>query len=157
MRKLIYLMVIQSIFILNVFASEDKAADFTLKDLSGKEFSLSDYKGKVILINFWATWCGPCLKEMPDLEKLYQNYKAKDFQILGIAVASKEKDIPKKVQSTGVTYPILLGNNQTVSDYGSFSSIPQSFIIDRDGSIVMQITGSWHYEQFEEAVKDLLE
>lgn len=150
-------MVIQSIFILNVFASEDKAADFTLKDLSGKEFSLSDYKGKVILINFWATWCGPCLKEMPDLEKLYQNYKAKDFQILGIAVASKEKDIPKKVQSTGVTYPILLGNNQTVSDYGSFSSIPQSFIIDRDGSIVMQITGSWHYEQFEEAVKDLLE
>ncbi len=150
-------MVIQSIFILNVFASEDKAADFTLKDLSGKEFSLSDYKGKVILINFWATWCGPCLKEMPDLEKLYQNYKAKDFQILGIAVASKEKDIPKKVQSTGVTYPILLGNNQTVSDYGSFSSIPQSFIIDRDGSIVMQITGSWHYEQFEKAVKDLLE
>ncbi len=157
MRKLIYLMVIQSIFILNIFASEDKAADFTLKDLSGKEFSLSDYKGKVILINFWATWCGPCLKEMPDLEKLYQNYKAKDFQILGIAVASKEKDIPKKVQSTGVTYPILLGNNQTVADYGSFSSIPQSFIIDRDGSIVMQITGSWHYEQFEEAVKDLLE
>ncbi len=157
MRKLIYIMVIQSIFILNVFASEDKAADFTLKDLSGKEFSLSDYKGKVILINFWATWCGPCLKEMPDLEKLYQNYKAKDFQILGIAVASKEKDIPKKVQSTGVTYPILLGNNQTVSDYGSFSSIPQSFIIDRDGSIVMQITGSWHYEQFEKAVKDLLE
>ncbi|MGD9900504.1 MAG: TlpA family protein disulfide reductase [Calditrichaceae bacterium] len=157
MRKLTYLLIIQSIFILNVFASEDKAADFTLKDLSGKEFSLSDYKGKVILVNFWATWCGPCLKEMPDLEKLYQKYKSKNFQILGIAVASKEKDIPKKVQSTGVTYPVLLGNNQTVSDYGGFSSIPQSFIIDRDGSIVMQITGSWSYEQFEKVVMDLLE
>jgi len=137
-------------------AGPKKAANFTLKDLAGKEISLSDYKNKVVLVNFWATWCPPCIKEMPDLEKLHQNYKERGVQLLGLTVSSKLKQIPKTLKSTGVTYPILVDADNIVADYGGFNSIPQTFIIDQKGNIVKQITGSKDYEEFESEIKKLL-
>lgn len=133
-----------------------EAADFKLKDLDGKEVSLNDFKGTVILVNFWATWCGPCIHEMPALEKLFQNYK-EDVQVLGLTIASKKEQVPGKVKETGVTYPILLDADKVVADYGSFNSIPQTFIIDREGNIVKQITGARDYETFEAEVRKLIE
>ncbi|RMH65436.1 MAG: TlpA family protein disulfide reductase [Calditrichaeota bacterium] len=133
-----------------------KAPDFTFKSLDGKEVSLSDYKGKVVLVNFWATWCGPCIGEMPDLNKLYQAYKDKGFQILGLAVSSRPNDIPKKVKQTGVTYPILLNAEPAVAKFGGFGAIPQTFIIDQNGTIVHSVTGSRGYEDFEKMIKPLL-
>jgi thiol-disulfide isomerase/thioredoxin len=141
---------------ISIYADERKAADFTLKDLSGKEVSLSDYKNKIVLLNFWATWCPPCINEMPDLERIYQNYKDKDVQLLGMTVSSKLSQIPKLVKSTGVTYPILVNADDVVADYGGFNSIPQTFIIDQDGNIVKQITGGRDYDGFEREIKPLL-
>ena len=133
-----------------------EAVDFTLNDLSGKQVSLQDYEGKVVVLNFWATWCSPCRREMPGLEKLYQKYKDKDFQLLGIVVVSSEKDISDQVKSIGVSYPILLGDKKLISDYGSFNMIPNSFIIGRDGKILKQLSGSRTYTVFEKEVKKAL-
>jgi len=155
-RKLqIYtILVISFLLISPLFAK--KAANFTFKDLNGKEVSLADFKGKVVLVNFWATWCGPCIHEMPALEKLYQAYKDKGFQIIGLTVSSRESQIPLKISKTGITYPILLDAEPAVVKYGGFSSVPQTFIINRDGEIVKQIVGSRPYETFENEIKKLL-
>lgn len=132
------------------------AQNFKLHDLTGNEIRLSDFRGKVVLLNFWATWCAPCLREMPLLEKLHQNYKNQDVQIIGIAVVSRTEDIPKTIEATGVTYPILSGNMQVIADYGYFTSIPQSFIISRDGTIIKEMEGSFDYTDFEKEIRAAL-
>ncbi len=151
----IYTILLISLFFISPLFAK-KAANFTFKDLNGKEVSLADYKGKVVLINFWATWCGPCIHEMPTLEKLYQTYKSKGFEIIGLTITSKEKQIVAKVSKTGVTYPILLNAEPAVGKYGGFSSIPQTFIINRDGDIVKHIVGPRPYKVFETEIKKLL-
>jgi len=132
------------------------APDFKLTSLDGKEVSFSDYKGKVVLVNFWATWCPPCLAEMPDLNKLYTDYKGKGLQILGLTISSRAKDIPKKVKQSGVTYPILLDAEPVAAKFGGFGAIPQTFIIDKKGKIVHSITGARSYKAFEKLIKPLL-
>ncbi len=139
-----------------VFAQNRKAPDFSLKTFDGKTIALSDYKGKVVLVNFWAVWCPPCLHEMPDLEKLNNKYNAKGLQVLGLTVSSKEKKIPGKIKSTGVSYPVLINADKLVAVYGPFGAIPQSFIIDRKGYIVKQITGALSFKEFEAEIKKLL-
>lgn len=133
-----------------------KAADFTFKDLSGKDVSLADFKGKVIILNFWATWCGPCIYEMPDLEKLYQKYHQEGLQVIGLTLQSPKKQVPQKIAQAGVTYPILLDAEEAVESYGPFSSIPQTYIIDRQGEIVAEIIGMQSYSQFEKKIKKYL-
>lgn len=144
-----------SVFLISPLFAKN-AANFTFKDLSGKEISLSDYKGKVVLVNFWATWCAPCIHEMPTLEKLYQTYKDSGFQIIGLTISSKEKQVPAKILKAGVTYPILLNADAAVGLYGGFNSIPHTFIINRDGVIVKTIVGARSYEVFEAEIKKLL-
>lgn len=132
-----------------------KAVDFTLTDINGKEISLSDFRGKIILLNFWATWSASSLKEMSYLKELAQNYKDK-IQVIGIAVVSKKSEIPKKVKSAGVTYPVLYGTKKTIADYGFFNAIPNTFIIDRNGIIAKELPGSHKFEELEKALKSIL-
>ncbi len=139
------------------FVFAGNAPDFTFKSLDGKDISLSDYTGRVVLVNFWATWCGPCIGEMPDLNRLYTTYKDRGFQVLGLSVSSRRNDIPQKVKQTGVTYPILLDAEPAVAKFGGFGAIPQTFIIDTDGTIVHSITGSRSYEDFEKIIRPLLD
>lgn len=151
-KRVFGILVLLTLFAVNMGFAK-KAKDFTLKDVNGKEVSLSDYEGKVVLVNFWAVWCPPCLAEMPDLNKLYTNYKDKDFVILGLTVSSKNKKIPGKIKETGVTYPILVDADSQVENFGGFRSIPQTFIINKEGEIVQQLSGSHPYETFEKAIK----
>jgi cytochrome c biogenesis protein CcmG, thiol:disulfide interchange protein DsbE len=151
----VYAIILISLFLISPLFAK-KAPDFTFKNLDGKEISLSDYKGKVIMVNFWATWCGPCIHEMPDLEKLYQTYKKDGLQIIGLTVSSKAKQIPIKIKKTGVTYPILLNAESAVASYGGFGSIPHTFIINRAGEIVKVIEGGRSYKDFEAIIKKLL-
>jgi len=112
-------------------------ADFTLTDLDGKPWNLKDLKGKVVLLNFWATWCPPCRKEMPDLEMLYRRFGAQGFIILGIDDEEAETVKPFIAQQ-GITYPVLLDPGRKVNTLFRIEGIPKTFVYDRDGKIVAQ-------------------
>jgi len=136
--------------------NERYAANFTLKDTSGKEYSLSDFRGKVVILNFWATWCAPCLREMPALEQINIKYKDKGVQVIGIVVVSNLDDVASKLEKTGVTYPVLLGSKKTIADYDNFYSIPQTFIIGPDGKILKRLSGSNTFSTLEKEIKAVL-
>lgn len=120
------------------FSSDGKkAADFKLKTLEGNDVSLSDYKGKVVIIDFWATWCPPCRKGIPDLVEIQKEYKD-DVVIIGISLDQQNtiKDLDPFIKTYNINYPVVIGNQQVVMDYGNIQAIPTSFIIDQSGNIV---------------------
>jgi peroxiredoxin len=112
-------------------------ADFTLADLDGKPWTLKEQRGKVVLLNFWATWCPPCRKEMPDLEKLYQQFKDQGLVILAISDEDASKVRPFIAQQK-VTYPILLDPGRKVNGLFQIQGIPKTFVYDRNGKLVAQ-------------------
>jgi len=132
-----------------------KAPSFVLTDLQGKKVSLADYKGRPVLVNFWATWCGPCKVEMPWFEQLRNQYASQGFEILGLADdADAGKDaISKVAQKSGVTYPILLTDGKVQDAYGGLDVLPMSFYIDRNGVIVEQTAGLGSKDQIEANIK----
>jgi peroxiredoxin len=110
------------------------APDFTLKDASGQSVKLSDYKGKVVLLNFWATWCGPCTLEIPWFEQFEQQYRSKGFEVLGISMDEDGWDVIKPyISEHKINYRIVLGNDSVGQLYGGVDSLPTTFIIDREG------------------------
>jgi peroxiredoxin len=112
-------------------------ANFTLTDLNGKTWMLKDLKGKVVMLNFWATWCPPCRKEMPDLENLYKQFEPQGLVILGISDDDPDK-VREFVQKQGTTYPVLLDAGSKVNELLHIQGIPKTFVYDRDGKIVAQ-------------------
>jgi thiol-disulfide isomerase/thioredoxin len=130
------------------------APDFTLQSLDGRTMRLSDFRGKAVLLNFWATWCGPCKIEMPWFVELQNQYAAQGFQIVGVAMddASKE-DISKFAKDMGVNYPILIGKESVGDEYGGVPALPESFLIGRDGKIVDKILGLRGKAEIEDAIK----
>ena len=131
------------------------APAFTLTTLEGKKVSLSDYKGKPVLVNFWATWCAPCKLEMPWFEELRKKYADQGFTILGI---SEDEDEPKEAiakaaNKLGVTYPILLTDHKADKAYGDFAILPMSFYIAGNGTIVEQSAGLGSKDDIETKIK----
>lgn len=112
-------------------------ADFTLGDLQGKSWNLKNLRGKVVLVNFWATWCPPCRKEMPDLESLYLKFKDQGFVVLAISDESAVK-VNKFLAARNITYPILLDPGKKVREQFQIQGIPKSFVFDRGGKLVAQ-------------------
>jgi thiol-disulfide isomerase/thioredoxin len=135
-----------------------QAPDFTLVDLDGKKVSLSDFKGRPVLVNFWATWCGPCKVEMPWFEEFRKQYSGQGLEILGLADdvdAGKDK-IAKAAQQTGVTYPILLTDGKVQQAYGGLDVLPVSFYVDRTGKVMLQTAGLGSKERLEANIKKLI-
>ena len=135
-----------------------RAPDFTLQSLDGKTMRLSDFRGKAVLLNFWATWCGPCKIEMPWFVELQNQYASQGFQIVGVAMddASKE-DISKFAKDMGVNYPILIGKESVGDEYGGVPALPETFLIGRDGKIVDKILGLRGKAEIEDAIKKALD
>ena len=133
------------------------APDFTLESLEGKNIQLSGYKGQAVLLNFWATWCGPCKIEMPWFVELQKEYGPQGLQIVGVAMddASKE-DIAKFVKEMGVNYPILIGKEAVGQQYGGVNVLPTTFFIDRDGKIVAREFGLQSRSLFVDNIKKAL-
>lgn len=117
------------------------APDFTLKDLEGATVSLKSLRGKVVLVNFWATWCPPCRIEMPSMNGLYEKFKGKGLMILGVSSDQSEEQIRKFLEKTQVTFPILLDSENTIAPIYKVIALPTSYIIDRDGVLVKKIFG----------------
>jgi len=121
--------------------SSSKAPNFTLTDTQGKEITLSDYAGKVVIVDFWATWCPPCRRGIPDLISLQKQFKNK-IAIIGISVDSDTKsDVIPFVKSMGINYTVCYASQEVVQAYGNIEAIPTSFVIDKDGKIVNQHVG----------------
>jgi peroxiredoxin len=114
-----------------------QAADFTLADLHGKKWHLQDLRGKVVLVNFWATWCPPCRKEMPDLQALYDKFKDQGFVVLAISDEDTAKVSPF-IAERKIGYPILLDPGRKVNEAYIVEGIPKSFVYDRGGKLVAQ-------------------
>jgi peroxiredoxin len=133
------------------------APAFVVKTLGGKQVSLADYKGKPVVVNFWATWCEACRQEMPWLAELRERYRPQGFEVLGIVTdrASPEK-IASAVESYGVKYPILFCNHATAQAYGGLPELPVSFFIDRRGKIIAKMTGADSKEEIEARIKEVL-
>jgi peroxiredoxin len=112
-------------------------ANFTLTDLQGKSWTLRDLHGKVVLVNFWATWCPPCRKEMPDLQSLYERFKDKGFVILAISDEEQSKVQPF-IKDRNITYPVLLDNGRKANDLFQVDGIPKSFVYNREGKLVTE-------------------
>ncbi len=136
---------------------ENKAPDFTLKSFDGKTVKLSDYKGKVIIIDFWATWCPPCRKGIPDLISIQNDYK-NDVVIIGISLDGEKtlKDVPGFVKSYAINYPIVYGDDKVVAAYGGIEGIPTAFVVDKKGNIVDKHVGLVPKDTYVNKIKELL-
>jgi len=134
----------------------DPAPDFKLAGLDGKPVTLADSKGKVVLVNFWATWCGPCRAEIPDLVELQKKYKDR-LQILGLAVDDEDLDAIKKFAARfGVNYPVALATNEIRLQYGGIPALPTSFILDSEGRVVQKHEGLRDPVLYETEIRSLL-
>jgi peroxiredoxin len=111
------------------------APDFTLKSNSGKNIKLNEYRGDVVMINFWASWCGPCRQEMPALEQLYSKYKDLGFVILGVNIDEDSSKAVSMLSKIPVSFPVLFDNTKKVSNLYGVSAMPTTFLLDRDGNL----------------------
>lgn len=140
-------------------AEIEYARDFILRDLEGKKVSLSDFRGKFILLNFWATWCPPCRHEMPSIEKLHRKYGGSDFVILAVATDSKgEKIVKPFIRQKGFTFKTLIDDKNEIFDsYGLFA-LPTTYIVGRDGMILRKVQGEvdWFSQNSIEYFEDLI-
>ena len=132
--------------------------DFTLKDMNGTEVKLADLKGKVVLLNFWATWCGPCRLEIPSFVELQEKYADQGFRIIGISVDDPPEALPPFAKRFKINYPLIVGADRedVQKAYGPIFGVPMTFIIGRNGRICMKYVGPASKEQFESTIKSLL-
>ena len=118
------------------------APDFTFPGLDGKMVSLSDYKGKVVLLNIWATWCPPCVEEMPSMERLYQKFKGQNFEILAVSIDEPGlKVVAPFMKKSNLTFPALIDSEGAIKAVYGITGIPESFIIDKQGNLIKKIMG----------------
>ncbi len=140
--------------------TQDSAApDFTLTDLHGKKVSLSGFRGKVVILNFWATWCGPCEAEMPSLNNLYREFKSKGLVVIAISVDQSETSVLSFIAEKKLAFPVLLDKNKEVYfDSYAVMGLPTTFIIDRSGVLVEKIMGEqeWYSPETKEKILNLL-
>ena len=133
------------------------APDISLENLEGKEESLKNYLGEVVMVNFWATWCPPCKAELPVLQKYYEDHVDEGFTIIGIDGGEPQEQVAAFIATTDVTYPIWLDLEGEGSRAFNANSYPSSFVIDRDGTIVLAWTGQISLEMLEKHVTPVIE
>ncbi len=133
------------------------APDFNLKDADGKVVHLSDYKGKVVLLDFWATWCGPCKIEIPWFMDMQRKNKDKGFEVLGVAMDDEGWEVVKPfLADLGVNYRVMIGNDNIAEIYGGVDALPTTFLIDRSGKIAAVHVGLASKKDFEDGIQELL-
>ena len=132
--------------------------DFNLPDLDGKIHGMKDFKGQILVLNFWATWCPPCLEEVPKLNDLYDRYKNRGVQVIGIALDKDSLEVMEPfVKRSKISYPVLVGNQEVIFSLKNFKGVPATLLFDQEGKIRKRFDGSFDLEQLEESLQLLLE
>ncbi|MFT4800186.1 MAG: peroxiredoxin [Candidatus Azotimanducaceae bacterium] len=121
--------------VVNAVELEDTVPDFTLKSMGGQNLRLEEFRGQVVLINFWASWCGPCRQEMPILQKIHERYEPLGFTVLGINVDDNQEKARKIAERLNLNFPLLLDTGQFVSEAYDVNAMPYSVLVSRDGKI----------------------
>jgi cytochrome c biogenesis protein CcmG, thiol:disulfide interchange protein DsbE len=132
------------------------APDFSLPDLNGKPLALSDYRGKVVLLDFWATWCDPCRDEIPRFVALQEKYRDRGFQIIGISIDDSPEPVRQFQQQFRMNYPIVMGNAKVAELYGGILGLPVAFLIGPDGRIAAKHLGATDVSVFEKEIVSML-
>lgn len=133
----------------------EEAPDFTLRNLDGKEVSLKDYRGKIVLINFWATWCEYCDKEMPDLQKL--DKENDDLVVLAVDVMEDEEKVKNYIKKGGYDFEVVLDEEGDVAKNYLISAFPTSYFVDKDGTLIGSVPGMMEYSQMNQILKSIRE
>ena len=137
-------------------ASGNAAPEFSVTDIDGKKLSLSDYRGKVILLDFWATWCTPCRAEIPHFVEMQQKYGPQGFQVVGISMDDDAKPVKEFYRQFNMNYPVAVGDDKLAQSFGGVLGLPVNFIIDREGRIHAKYLGATDVSVIDKAVSDLL-
>lgn len=133
------------------------APEWTLKGLDGQDVSSAQFKGKVVVVDFWATWCGPCLMEIPGYIGLQKKYGKDGLVIVGVSLdRGGAAKVRKFVEKEGINYVVVLGDDEVAERFGGLEAIPTTFLIDRAGRIVHRKTGAWPHEEYEQLVRQHL-
>ena len=134
------------------------APEFELNTIDGKKIKLSDYRNKVVIVDFWATWCGPCRESIPDFVELNKQYKDKGVEIIGVSLDDNNsvESVKPFIKNFGINYTIAYGNQKIVQDYGNINAIPTMFIIDQQGNIAASHVGLVPKNVIEDEIKKLL-
>jgi thiol-disulfide isomerase/thioredoxin len=139
-------------------SQQASAPAFKSKEINGRTVQLHDFKGKVVLLNFWATWCAPCRAEMPDLVKLQKEYETRGLQVIGVTVPKYTRAAVRQVaRRLKLNYPVVYGSRELVAEYGASEVLPMTIVIDRAGKVRARILGILEPEEFEQSVRPLLQ
>lgn len=132
------------------------APDFSLVDLAGKKLSLSDYRGQVVLLDFWATWCDPCKEEIPHFVELQDRYGSRGLQVIGVSMDDDQEPVREFEQQFKMNYPVVMGSAELASQYGGILGLPVAYMIDREGRIAARHVGATKAAVFETEITRLL-
>ena len=139
------------------FAEELYMPPFELPDVEGNLVSSASFEGDVLLVNFWATWCGPCIEEMPELSELHKEYADQGFSVIGISLDVDGPEVVKPfLEAYPVSYPVLLDDNTVADQFGGVWGLPVSFLVDREGNIVRRFIGIFPFEATQPMLQALL-
>jgi peroxiredoxin len=139
-------------------APQSSAPDFTLRTMEGPNVRLKEQRGRVVMVNFWATWCGPCRQEMPHLERLHRKYKSTGLVLLGVNVDDDARKAAELAAKLGVSFPMLYDTDKAVSKLYDLATMPSTVLIDRDGTVRFVHRGyfSGYEENYERQIRELL-
>ncbi len=132
--------------------------ELTMKSaMDDSTVSLASYKGSVLLVNYWATWCPPCVAEMPDLNRLHNELSGKGFAVVGFSMDSgSSKSVKKLAETLGISYPVVMGGDKVSKEFGEIIGIPVTFLVDRQGTVVKRYDGPRDYEDFLHDIKEVM-
>ena len=161
MKRFAQLLLLAAVFAFftgfSVRSTLHKAPNFKLQTLRGRTIELSQLKGKTVVINFWATWCGPCRAEIPGFIEVYEKYKSKGLEIVGVSVDEGGwSDVKPFVKEYKIDYPVVLATKKVEKEYGNIDAIPTTFIVDKNGFIVDRHLGYLKMEDFEKRIEGYL-